>query len=67
MMYPNMTFNDSTTALGDWYHLSFIPGAAHCGTNTLQPKGPFPQTNLAVMIDWVENGVVSTTLNATYL
>jgi tannase len=67
IMYSNMTYNDSTTALGDWYRLFLIPGAAHCGTNTAQPNGPFPQTNLAVTINWVENGVVPTTLNATYL
>jgi tannase len=67
IMYPNMTFNDSTAALGDWYRLFLVPGAVHYATNTAQPNGPFPQTNLAVMIDWVENGVVPTTLNATYL
>ncbi|KAI9702282.1 MAG: hypothetical protein M1820_006214 [Bogoriella megaspora] len=67
IMYPSLSFNDSTTALNDWYKLFLIPGAAHCAPNTLQPNGPFPQTNLAVLIDWVENGVEPKTLNATVL
>ncbi|KAF7961047.1 hypothetical protein EAE96_000714 [Botrytis aclada] len=67
VMYPNLTFNESTEALGDWYRLFLIPGAAHCATNSYQPNGPFPQTNLAVLIDWVENGKTPTTLNATVL
>ncbi|KAM0158145.1 hypothetical protein ACHAPG_004242 [Botrytis cinerea] len=67
VMYPNMTFNESTEALGDWYRLFLVPGAAHCTTNEYQPNGPFPQTNLAVLIDWVENGNTPTTLNATVL
>ena len=67
IMYPKLSFNDSTEALGDWYRLFLVPGAAHCAANPLQPNGPFPQTNLAVMINWVEKGVVPTTLNATVL
>lgn len=67
IMYPGMSFNDSTAALNDWYRLFLVPGAAHCAPNTAQPNGPFPQTNLAVLIDWVENGVEPTTLNATVL
>jgi tannase len=66
IMYPNSTFNASTEALGDWYRLFLVPGAAHCSTNTLQPNGPFPTTNLEVLIKWVEEGVVPTTLAATY-
>lgn len=67
IMYPGMSYNESTAALGDWYRLFLVPGAAHCSPNDLQPNGPFPQTNLQVMIDWVEKGIVPTTLNATYL
>lgn len=67
IMYPNTTFNESQAALGDWYRLFLVPGAGHCAPNTAQPNGPFPQTNLAVLIDWVENGVAPTTLNATVL
>ena len=67
IMYPGLAYNDSTEALGDWYRLYLVPGAGHCAVNDLQPNGPFPQTNLAVMIDWVENGVKPVTLNATVL
>jgi tannase len=67
IMYPNATYNASTAKLNDWYRLFLVPGAGHCGANSLQPNGPFPQMNLAVMIDWVENDVVPTTLNATVL
>lgn len=61
-----MSFNQSTAAMSDWYKLFLVPGAAHCSPNTLQP-GPFPQTNMQVMINWVEKGVVPQTLNATFL
>lgn len=67
VMYPGLSYNDSAAALSEWYRLFLVPGAAHCAPNSLQPNGPFPQTNLAVLIEWVENGVVPTTLNATYL
>ncbi|KAI9732530.1 MAG: hypothetical protein M1834_003865 [Cirrosporium novae-zelandiae] len=64
IMYPDLSYNESVDALGDWYRLFLVPGAAHCGTNTLQP-GPYPEDNMEIMIDWVENGVVPTRLNAT--
>ena len=68
VMNPNLSFNDSSNALGDWYHLFLVLGAAPCSSsNTLQPNGPFPQTNLAVLIDWVKNGATPNTLNVTYL
>jgi hypothetical protein len=66
-MYPNLSFNESTAALNDWYKLFLVPGAAHCAPNPDQPNGPFPQTNLAILIDWVEKGVEPITLNATVL
>ena len=67
-MNPNLSFNDSSNALGDWYHLFLVLGAAPCSSsNALQPNGPFPQTNLAVLIDWVKNGATPNTLNVTYL
>lgn len=65
-MYPNVTFNASTAAMGDWYRLFLIPGAAHCTANPLQPNGPFPTTNLEVLIDWVEKGVTPEILKATH-
>ncbi|PYI04447.1 tannase and feruloyl esterase [Aspergillus sclerotiicarbonarius CBS 121057] len=67
IMFPNESLNTSAEALGEFYRLYLVPGMAHCGTNSEQPNGPFPQTNFAVMIDWVENGVVPVTLNATVL
>lgn len=64
IMYPNATSDESLEALQDWYQLYIIPGAAHCNTNTLQP-GPYPENNMQTMIDWVENGVQPSGLNAT--
>lgn len=64
IMYPNTSSGESLKALRDWYQFYLIPGAAHCGTNTLQP-GPYPEDNMEIMIDWVENGVTPTRLNAT--
>lgn len=66
VMYSGLSYNESVAALNDWYRLYLIPGAAHCDVNSLQPNGPFPNTNMAVMIDWVENDVTPVTLNATY-
>lgn len=66
IMYPNMTYNASTEAMGDWYRLFLVPGAQHCAPGGLQ-SSPWPQTNLETLIDWVENGIVPTTLNATTL
>lgn len=67
IMYPNLSYNASEKALSDWYKFYSIPGAAHCADNPYQPNAPFPQTNLQVMIDWVEKDVVPETLNATVL
>lgn len=67
VMYPDLSYNASNAALNEWYKLFLVPGAGHCDANPLQPNGPFPQTNLAVMIDWVEKGVEPRMLNATVL
>jgi tannase len=64
IMYPDESYNSSITSLQSWYKLFLIPGAAHCSTNTLQP-GPYPEDNMATMIDWVENNIEPTGLNAT--
>ncbi|OJJ96317.1 hypothetical protein ASPACDRAFT_54669 [Aspergillus aculeatus ATCC 16872] len=66
MMYPGLSFNASTEALGEFYRLFLVPGAAHCAPSSYQP-GPFPQTTLATLIDWVENKQAPDTLNATVL
>ncbi|KAH7131632.1 Tannase/feruloyl esterase [Dactylonectria estremocensis] len=64
VMYPNKSDSAAQKALQDWYQFYLVPGAGHCGTNSLQP-GPYPQNNVETMIDWVENGVQPTRLNAT--
>lgn len=63
-MYGNKSYTDSLKELADWYQLYLVPGAAHCGTNSLQP-GPYPEKNMDIMINWVENGVKPSRLNAT--
>lgn len=67
IMYPDMSLSEGSDALNEFYRLYLVPGAAHCAVNSEMPNGPFPQTNLAVMIDWVENGVSPVLLNATVL
>ncbi|ETS73339.1 Tannase [Pestalotiopsis fici W106-1] len=64
VMYPDASDEESLETLQDWYQFYLIPGAAHCGTNDLQP-GPWPVSNMGVIIDWVENGITPTKLNAT--
>lgn len=64
IMYPDLSDDEAQEALSDWYQFYLIPGAAHCGTNTLQP-GPYPENNMNIMIDWVENGIKPSRLNTT--
>ncbi|KAL3430158.1 Tannase/feruloyl esterase [Aspergillus tetrazonus] len=64
IMYPDVEDETALSDMSDWYQFYLVPGAAHCGTNTLQP-GPYPQNNMEIMIDWVENGVKPSRLNAT--
>ena len=66
-LYPELSYNASAEALSEWYKFYSVPGAAHCSTNANEPNGPWPQTNLAVMIEWVEKGVDPGRLNATHL
>ncbi|KAH8678036.1 feruloyl esterase-like protein B precursor [Xylariales sp. PMI_506] len=65
IMYGGLSYNASTAAMDDFYRLFLVPGGAHCGTNTDQPNGPWPQTTLQTVIQWVEGGVAPTTLNGT--
>ncbi|KAK2604759.1 hypothetical protein N8I77_007660 [Diaporthe amygdali] len=67
ILNPGATYNESIEAMNDFYKLFLVPGAAHCTYNPYEPNGPWPQTNLAVLIDWVENGKEPVTLNATVL
>ncbi|KAF2159911.1 hypothetical protein M409DRAFT_70788 [Zasmidium cellare ATCC 36951] len=64
IMYGNLSDSEALDALNDWYQFYLIPGAAHCGSNTLQP-GPYPQDKMQTIIDWVENGIKPSRLNAT--
>nr|UNI81639.1 tannase [Aspergillus homomorphus] len=66
-MYANMSFNESSAKLNEWNRLFLVPGAAHCATSDTQPNGPFPQTTLETLIEWVEGDVFPTRLNATVL
>ncbi|PYH97630.1 tannase and feruloyl esterase [Aspergillus ellipticus CBS 707.79] len=52
--------------LAEWYQLYLVPGAAHCGTNDLQP-GPFPSsaTLMQTIIDRVEKDEQPSRLNAS--
>ncbi|KAJ4290577.1 hypothetical protein N0V90_010794 [Kalmusia sp. IMI 367209] len=65
IMYPNATDEEALEAMSDWYQFYLIPGYAHCGSNSLQPNGPAPQDNMATIIDWVENDIKPSRLNAT--
>lgn len=67
VLNPGATYNESVEATNEFYKLFLVPGGSHCAVNAYEPNGPWPQTNLAVLIDWVENGVEPTTLNATVL
>ncbi|KAJ5832114.1 hypothetical protein N7474_000425 [Penicillium riverlandense] len=67
VMYPDLGESDSYEKLGEWYKFFLVQGAAHCSPNVAQPNGPFPQTNLEVLIDWVEKGNAPTTLEGTII
>lgn len=64
---PGASYNESVDAINEFYKLFLVPGGSHCAPNAYEPNGPWPQTNLAVLIDWVENGNAPETLNATVL
>lgn len=65
VMYPHLSYEDSLEKLHEFYRLYIVPGAAHCSPSA--ENGPFPQTVLGSMIEWVENEVVPVQLNATVL
>lgn len=67
IMFPGLGYNESHAALSDFYRLFLVPGAGHCGVNSEQPNGPFPQNVLGSVIEWVENGVNPEKLNATVI
>ncbi|KAF7915711.1 uncharacterized protein EAE97_012169 [Botrytis byssoidea] len=63
-LYPSLGYNESVAKLDDFYRFFYIPGAAHCNTNSLQP-GPWPNDILATLISWVEDSEVPDRLNST--
>ncbi|KAJ5098810.1 tannase [Penicillium argentinense] len=67
IMYPDLSFEESTRKMNGWNRLYLIPGAGHCSYSSSQPNGPFPQTTLKTLIDWVEKGHEPDKLNATVL
>ncbi|KAL2844520.1 putative tannase [Aspergillus pseudoustus] len=67
VMYPNLSFTESTEALNEWNRLFLVSGAAHCAPSANQPNGGWPQTTLQTLIDWVEGGAAPERLNATVL
>lgn len=65
VMFPQLAYNESVARLDEFYRLYLVPGAGHCGTNSNQPNGGWPQTTLQSVIDWVEGGVAPATLNGS--
>ncbi|KAF2192076.1 tannase subunit [Zopfia rhizophila CBS 207.26] len=65
VMYPDLSYNESSSKIQDFYRLFLVPGGAHCGANQYQPNGAWPQTSMTQLIDWVENGKAPELLNAT--
>ncbi|TQV90412.1 tannase and feruloyl esterase family protein [Cordyceps javanica] len=64
VMHGDATYNASVAAMDRFYRLFLVPGAAHCGTNPLQPNGQWPRTTLETVIGWVESGTAPETLDA---
>ncbi|KAK1622044.1 Tannase/feruloyl esterase [Colletotrichum phormii] len=65
IMFPGQSFNDSGAAMDEFYRLYLVPGGAHCGVNSNQPGGGWPQTTLQTVIEWVEKDTAPATLNNT--
>lgn len=65
VMFPHLSYNGSITAVDEFYRLFLVPGGAHCGSNSAQSRGGWPQTTLQTVIEWVEKGIAPQTLNNT--
>jgi tannase len=66
-MNPGKSYNESVAATQEFYRLFLVPGGSHCAPNAAEVNGPWPQTTLQNLIDWVEKDVAPTTLNGTVL
>lgn len=67
IMNPGKSYQDGVAAMNEFYRLFLVPGGSHCAANAAEPNGPWPQTSLANLIDWVENDIAPVTLNGTVL
>jgi tannase len=67
IMNPGLSYNESVAATQEFYRLFLVPGGSHCAPNAAESNGPWPQTALANLIDWVEKDVPPVTLNGTIL
>ncbi|KAK0653645.1 Tannase [Lasiodiplodia hormozganensis] len=65
VMFPELSYNESVAKLDEFYRLYLVPGAAHCGANTNQPNGGWPQTTLQTVIEWVEKDAAPATLKGS--
>ncbi|WWC93544.1 hypothetical protein V866_000379 [Kwoniella sp. B9012] len=65
-MYPGVDTTVAEEQMKEWYQFYLVPGAAHCGANSLQP-GPYPSGSslMSQIINWIENGEAPAGLNAT--
>ncbi|KAM0281456.1 hypothetical protein ACHAQH_003486 [Verticillium albo-atrum] len=54
VMFPDDSYEDGVLQLQDFYRLFLVPGGAHCGANSAQPGGGWPQTTLQTVIEWIE-------------
>ncbi|KAI0206927.1 tannase and feruloyl esterase [Astrocystis sublimbata] len=64
-MFGDLSYDDGTKALDDFYRLYIVPGAEHCGSNMAQPGAGWPSTTLQTVIEWVEKDIAPETLNTT--
>ncbi|KAI0153197.1 tannase and feruloyl esterase [Xylariaceae sp. FL1272] len=64
-MFGDLSDDDGTAAMDDFYRLFIVPGGEHCGSNSAQPNGGWPATTLQTVIEWVEDGVAPATLSNT--
>ncbi|KAG7117318.1 Tannase like protein [Verticillium longisporum] len=65
VMFPDVSYEDGVQQLQDFYRLFLVPGGAHCGSNSAQPRGGWPQSTLQTVIEWVEGKTSPDTLRNT--
>ncbi|KAI5927233.1 Tannase/feruloyl esterase [Camillea tinctor] len=65
VMYGDLGYNESVSALDEFYRLFLVPGGAHCGANSYQANSSWPQNSLQTVIDWVESSKAPETLDGS--